>query len=71
MTIVDPETKKEDIAPLGGQGVKYLSDVRIMIEFIKEQDSDTETANKRLFIIDRQGRSAFKIEYGGHLIAIK
>ena len=69
--IVDPESGKEMIAPLGGQGVKLLSDVRVIIEFVKDQNSDTETTDKRLFIVDRQGRSAFKIEYGGHLSFIK
>ena len=68
--IVDPETKQEMIAPLGGQGVKLLSDVRIMIQFVKDQARDSETGDKRLFIVDRQNRFAFKIEYGGHLIPI-
>ena len=68
--IVDPETKKEMTAPLGGQGIKLLSDVRVIIEFVKDQKSDVEITDRRLFIIDRQGKSAFKMGYGGHLIPI-
>lgn len=73
--VVEPKTKttpkKENLVPLGGEGIKYLSDIKILIQFVEEQNKDSETSDRRLFVIDRQERIAFKIEYGGHLIPIK
>lgn len=70
--IVEPSTKKENLDHiLGGEGIKYLSDIKVLISFIDSQDKDSETSDRRLFVIDRQIKIAFKIEFGGHLIPIE
>lgn len=69
--VVEPLTKEERLVPLGGESIKYLSDIKILIQFITKDDKDSETPDRRLFVIDRQLKIAFKIEYGGYLIPIK
>lgn len=68
--IVEPTTREEKLVPLGGEGIKYLSDIKVLIQFVEDQNKDSETSDKRLFVIDRQLKIAFKIEYGGHLVPI-
>lgn len=61
---------KTEYVMLGGEGIKYLSDVKVMIQFIEGEDKDDKNTYKRIFFVDRQNQFGFHIEYGGHLIPI-
>ena len=62
---------KTELVMLGGEGIKYLSDVKVMIQFVEESNTDSKSAYKRIFFVDRNHQFAFNIEYGGKLIPIK
>ena len=68
--VVEPTTKEERLIPLGGEGVKYLSDVKVCIDFVESKDDDTQISDIRFFNIDRQERVRFRIKDGGHLIPL-
>jgi|TARA_Y100000310_G_scaffold258198_1_gene266536 hypothetical protein len=61
---------KTEAVMLGGEGIKYLSDVKVMIQFTEEEDKDNKNSFKRIFFVDRQNQFGFHIEYGGHLVPI-
>ncbi|MAG61819.1 hypothetical protein CMI43_03320 [Candidatus Pacearchaeota archaeon] len=61
---------KTEYVMLGGEGIKYLSDVKVMIQFIESDNKDDKNSYKRIFFVDRQHQFGFHIEYGGHLIQI-
>lgn len=70
--VVEPSTKEETLDHiLGGEGIKYLSDIKVLIKFVSADDKDSETSDKRLFIIDRQLKICFRIKYGGHLVPVE
>jgi len=61
---------KNEMVMLGGEGIKYFSDVKVMINFVEGEDKDDTNAYKRIFFVDRQHQFGFHIEYGGNLIPI-
>jgi hypothetical protein len=65
--IVNPKTGDEQYKPLGGDGLKYLSDSKIAIDFFENDKEEGSLATKRIFTVDKQYRLTFKIEVGGGL----
>lgn len=65
--VVNPTTKVITKEPKGGQGLKYLSDIKITISFSENTDSEDSTNNVRFLVIDRMVRKPFKIDDGGHI----
>ncbi len=66
--ITQPSTGENKQEILGGEGMKYLADVKLMIQFVDKQDKDSDIGDKRLFVIDRNHQILFHIGYGGELI---
>jgi len=62
---------RRSIVALGGEGIKYLSDVKVFISFPDIDNSDEVSGDKRFFVIDRQHRYAFTIEDGGFIKEVK
>lgn len=54
--------------PLGGEGLKYSSDVKIMIDFPEKYNKDNKMNELRLFVVDRERTHAFSIENGGRIV---
>lgn len=63
--IVDEGVVK--LVPLGGEGVKYLADVKVLIHFSGKEDNDSKVGENRLFVVDRNLTYQFEIEAGGIL----
>lgn len=62
---------KAEIVALGGEGLKYASDIKIFIQFAENDDKDDVSGNKRFYVVDRQHRYGFIIEDGGRIKEIK
>jgi len=56
---------KDEMKALGGEGLKYASDIKIFIHFADDDDKDKTSSDKRFFVVDRQRRYGFIIENGG------
>lgn len=65
--VFDPNDKVVRNVPLGGEGVKYLADVKIMITSLVKENSDGEVGGCRFFVIDRNRQYVFEIGEGGVL----
>ena len=61
---------KTELVMLGGESIKYLSDVKVMIQFVEDETKDSKSAYKRIFFVDKNHQFAFNIDYGGKLIPI-
>lgn len=55
--------KKETV--LGGDGLKYVSDLKAFIQLPDNTKKEGELYSKRFFVIDNQTKYPFKIEEGG------
>ena|SRR3990167_4549606 len=62
--VVDEGVVKQ--VPLGGEGVKYMADIKVMIHFA-DKNNDAETIGYRFFVVDRNKRHAFELGEGGRL----
>ena len=56
---------KDEMKALGGEGLKYASDIKIFIHFADNDNKDETSSDKRFFVVDRQHRYCFMIEDGG------
>lgn len=56
---------------LGGEGLKYVSDIKVWIQFSDGKDSVSSKNGKhyykRFFVVDRQFRYAFQMDGGGNI----
>jgi len=67
--VINPSDGIVQNVALGGEGVKYLADIKIMIS-CADINGDLEKEN-RFFLVDRNITYAFKIGYGGILEEVK
>jgi len=56
---------KDEMKALGGEGLKYASDIKIFIHFADNDNKDETSSDKRFFVVDRQHRYCFMIGDGG------
>ena len=67
--VIDRDGMEQELM-LGGEGIKYVSDLKIMIQFAEAERRTEATTNRRFFIIDRLNRYAFSIDGRGRMKAL-
>ncbi len=53
---------------LGGEGLKYVTDLKVMIQMVGKGDS--EKMGERLYYVDKQFKYHFRMINGGHIVPL-